>query len=69
MVDRLAQLTKGRRNSSISIPPLVASIDFTNLLLQTYMLVACQGRLPLVVESAARDASELEQAGQREVLP
>lgn len=69
MIDRPAQLANGSSDSSIPIPPLVASVDDANLLLQVCILVARLGRLLLIVEGAACDARQLEQAFEGEVLP
>ena len=69
VVDLLAQLPNRRGDASIAVSPFVAGEDGADLLLQRLMLVAGLRCLLLVVEGAARQAGQLEQAGQREVLP
>ena len=69
MVDYLTQLAKGRSDSTIAISPLVAGVDVGNLLLQACVLVARLSCLLLIVEGTTRDAGQLQQPGQRMVLP
>ncbi len=69
MVDLSAQLPDGDRHASISIAPFVAGKNGSNLLLQHLMLVDDLRHLLLVIEGAAGQSGQLEQADQRELLP
>ena len=60
MIDLLAQMANGKCHAPISITPLMEGENGANLLLQCQMLVSYLRDLLLIVNGAARQASELE---------
>ncbi len=69
MIHLAAHLPNLQSDTAIAVPPLMVGEDGTNLLLQRLMLVADQRGFLLIVESAAGQFGDLEQASQGELLP
>lgn len=69
VVDLLSRLSDGQSDVPVAIPPLVAGMDGSDLLLQSCIFVACLGRFLLIAEGTAWHASELKQCAQREIRP
>jgi hypothetical protein len=69
VIHEIAAATDSGSDATITVPPLVALKQLANLRLQTRVSVASLQHLLLVIESAARETSKLQQARERILVP
>jgi hypothetical protein len=69
VIDSLSQPADGSRDPAVAIATLVKGEDGLDAVLERGMPIGQRRNLPLIIERAARQACQLQQAGKRMERP